>query len=353
MTEAAFHIGIFTDNATTVQRALQLWRVQAPAYLYVSSDGPYPKRPPLERTWPKTWPNCRPNCTDADMVVFWHGQTSFTGHDGLCQETCRDLGHTQMGIATLGNVAETAHHQGWDLWGENMDRIVAAAEFHASLMADAPASVHQPAPGWLTCTGASVARNNSRMQSPRGAYPPGGSIIGANGSTFEIIHHHFHSRLGLPMPNVSALLPKIRPLQCWDHMCWETLTHGGSFNVSRAAPGPGGESCPDEPCMRGDQDGATAAPGSAGTAGTSGTRGTSGTSGTSGASGAPLQTYLALDTRNIQDDGGAKLVLGSVSKTAAPVLTEQVQHRPRYGERPVVSRSNKCVPVSWVGSNRC
>ena len=47
-----------------------------------------------------------------------------------------------------------------------------------------------------------------------------------------MIHHHFHTRLGLPMPNVSALLPRIRPLACWDHMCHETLTHGGSFNVS-------------------------------------------------------------------------------------------------------------------------
>ena len=88
------------------------------AHLRAQSDGPYPKRPPVERRWAKTWPHCSPNCSDAEMVVFWHGQATFAGHDGLCQETCRDLGHTQMGIATLGNVAETAHHQGWDLWGE-------------------------------------------------------------------------------------------------------------------------------------------------------------------------------------------------------------------------------------------
>ena len=37
--------------------------------------------------------------------------------------------------------------------GENKERIVAAAEFHASLMSDAPAAVFQPAPSWLTCTG--------------------------------------------------------------------------------------------------------------------------------------------------------------------------------------------------------
>lgn len=92
MTEAAFHIGIFTDNATTVERALKLWKVQAPAYLYISSDGPYPKRPPIERRWNKTWPNCGPNCSDVEMITFWHGQKTFSGHDGLCQETCRDLG---------------------------------------------------------------------------------------------------------------------------------------------------------------------------------------------------------------------------------------------------------------------
>lgn len=218
MTEAAFHIGIFTDNATVVDRALKLWKVQAPAYLYISSDGPYPKRPPIERRWPKTWPNCGPNCTDAEMVTFWHGQSSFLSHDGLCQETCRDLGHTQMGIATLGNVAETAYHQGWDLWGDNRARIVAAAEFHASLMSDAPPQVYQPPPDWLTCAGAAGRQ-----------YPLGKGIVGSNGSTFEVIHHHFHTRLGLPMPNVSALLPAIRPLKCWDHMCWETLTHGGAW----------------------------------------------------------------------------------------------------------------------------
>ena len=43
-----------------------------------------------------------------------HGQTDYT-HDGVCQESCRDLGHVQLGMATLVNSAETAHHQGIDL----------------------------------------------------------------------------------------------------------------------------------------------------------------------------------------------------------------------------------------------
>eukprot|EP01047_Picozoa_sp_COSAG01_P017990 COSAG01_NODE_965_length_12401_cov_3.496098_3_plen_145_part_00 len=143
-----------------------------------------------------------------------------------------------MGIATVGNVAETAYHQGIDLWGEHKERIIAAAEFHASLMYDEPAPFWQAAPHFLTCSGeGSTSRhssNSSNSSTPRKSasmiYPPGGGVIASNGSTFELIFHHFHVRLGVAMPNVSALLPKIRPLSCWDHMCWETLTHGGNFS---------------------------------------------------------------------------------------------------------------------------
>jgi hypothetical protein len=36
-----------------------------------------------------------------------------------------------------------------------------------------------------------------------------------------------------------------------------------------------------------------------------------------------LKTYLLLDSRNVQDSGGARLVLGPVRKHGKPVLTEQ------------------------------
>ena len=57
-------------------------------------------------------------------------------------------------------------------------------------------------------------------------------LVLPHGRTWEMVHHHYTGRLGIPLPNVSALLPEIRPTSCWDHMCWETLTHGGNFNVS-------------------------------------------------------------------------------------------------------------------------
>ena len=45
-----------------------------------------------------------------------------------------------------------------------------------------------------------------------------------------------------------------------------------------------------------------------------------------------LRTYLLLDSRNVQDSGGAKLVLGPVRKRPGgqPVLTEQKKWEMRY-----------------------
>lgn len=212
MSEAALGIGVLTDNTTVVAEQVGLWRKQAPAYFYVSADGLTPRCPPAQRYLARTSPVCGPNCSDAQIFAFWHGNRVFRGHDGIGQETCRDLGHTEMALAALSNFAETAYHQGIDLYKEHQARIVAAAEFHASLMADEPAARRQQWPIWLcggSCTGEHCGP--------------------ANGSTFEIIHHHYAHRLNLSLPNVTALLPRIRPTGCFDQLCWETLTHGDSL----------------------------------------------------------------------------------------------------------------------------
>ena len=149
------------------------------------------------------------------LIIDWHGQRTFPV-DGICQETCRDLGHVQLGFNTLVNTAETAYHQGIDLYGENQQRMIAGAELHASLLSQEPVPLHQPTPSWLC----------------------GGHLKGAtNGSTWTMLHHHFVGRMGLSMPNVSKLLPLETPF-CWDHMCWEALTHGlskANINLTSSA----------------------------------------------------------------------------------------------------------------------
>ena len=125
MSEAALHISIFSENRTALDAVLSLWRKQAPAYAYISTDGVTPKRPPAQRYLARTAPVCGPTCDDADIDTFWHGNKEFgKGHDGVVQETCRDLGHTQMLLAAYANFAESAYHQGLDLYAEVKERLM-------------------------------------------------------------------------------------------------------------------------------------------------------------------------------------------------------------------------------------
>jgi hypothetical protein len=128
MAEAITSIAVFTENREAFAVALDLWRGRVPGYFYLSKDGLIPLAPDNHTTESKH-----------DIVANWHGQRVFTGHDGLCQETCRDTGHTQMGFAAAVNTAETALHQGIDLYSEELPRITAAMEFHAKLVVDGAA----------------------------------------------------------------------------------------------------------------------------------------------------------------------------------------------------------------------
>ena len=156
-------------HRTVWQASIERWRAQAPAYVYVRTDGPTPKRPPQQRYLAHTGPVCEPSCNDKQIENYWHGQHEFVA-DGICQESCRDLGHVQLGYNTLVNTAETAFHQGVDLYAEAQDRLIAGAELHASVLTEEPASRRQPVPSWLC----------------------GGRLKGAaNGSTWWMLRNHF------------------------------------------------------------------------------------------------------------------------------------------------------------------
>jgi hypothetical protein len=160
-----------------------------PASFYFTSDGPQPVYPAEHGAKDLPW-----------LVHFWFGATKFV--DGLGEETCRDLGHTQYGLAAMLNAAETAHHQGVDLYGEQAKRITAALEFHAAFLTG------EPVPSWLS----------------------GGRLRKSEHPTWEIGYNHYHNRLGMELPFTKKLLAQIRPTgtsrQGADHhMVWETLTH--------------------------------------------------------------------------------------------------------------------------------
>ena len=118
MADAAASIGVFLDDRPVFERAVARVRNRVPAYFYVRGDGPRPKAPPGAML-----------DTPADLTRYWFGQRKPV--DGLAQETCRNFEHVGYALAATAHVAETAHHQGIDLWREIGPRLRPALELHA------------------------------------------------------------------------------------------------------------------------------------------------------------------------------------------------------------------------------
>jgi hypothetical protein len=186
MIEATMAAGVFLDNGALFDRAVAMWRKRVPAYFYLSADGTRPVAPPGTHRYDE----------DSALVDKWYGQSRFV--DGLCQETCRDFGHTMYGLAAAVNAAEIAYHQGVDLYAEQSRRLAAALEFHAGFL------LGQPAPPWLC----------------------GGHLNLRRSPTGEIAYHHLHDVLGLSLPLTERLIEeRVRPSGTDHHMAWESFTH--------------------------------------------------------------------------------------------------------------------------------
>ncbi len=185
MIDATLAIAVFLDDHTVFEKAVSMWRKRVPAYFYLKEDGHLPIAPPSG------------NHTDSvSLIKYWYDQTQF--ENGLAQETCRDFGHTQYGLAAVLNVAETAYLQGIDLYGEQSKRLVAAMEFHADYITG------KTVPNWLC----------------------GGTINSSLNPTWETGYNHYHNRLGMPLPVSKALIETmLRPSGVDHHMAWESLTH--------------------------------------------------------------------------------------------------------------------------------
>ncbi len=189
MTEATGAIAVFLDDRDYFNRALSMWQKRLPAYIYLKSDGDHPKLPPGGYI----------NTTE-DLILFWENQTTFV--DGLAQETCRDFNHTTWGFAAAINLAETAWHQGLDLYMEGRDRIVRAMEFHANYILGAEV------PDWLC----------------------GGEIVNGTRPMWDIGYNHYHNRVKVDMPKSIELIKRLRPTGAEYFLAWETLTHSETGN---------------------------------------------------------------------------------------------------------------------------
>ena len=181
--EAIINIGVFNDDRATFDLGVKMWRGRAPAYVYLSTDGPAPLKP-----------------AGCEMAIWGNKGHTTPLVDGLLQETCRDSQHANMALSAMVNAAETARQQGLDLYAEQGKRIMAALEYQAQFLPPNNA----PVPQYLAFS----------------KHP-----------TWEIAYNHFHNRLGISLPKMAAVLPTNRPTGVNHHMAWETLTHGDVGDV--------------------------------------------------------------------------------------------------------------------------
>eukprot|EP00045_Choanoeca_perplexa_P012989 m.144645 g.144645 ORF g.144645 m.144645 type:complete len:380 (-) comp16203_c0_seq2:1058-2197(-) len=184
MIDAMIGMAVFTNDTELFNHSVTFWRQRVPAYFYIHTDGDKPKQCPRGNE-------------------YWYNQTVFNASvDGVCQETCRDFGHMQFGLASTMYIAETAYIQGVDLYREEQARLTAALEFHAKYLLGAPVPD-------IICSGNGVKLS----QSP----------------TFEVAYNAYHHRNNVSLPLTwqhlktqvrTKLDPEIRLI-----MVYEQLAH--------------------------------------------------------------------------------------------------------------------------------
>ncbi|QES42461.1 hypothetical protein DEJ49_17000 [Streptomyces venezuelae] len=188
MADATMSMAVFLDDHATFEKAVRHFRTRVPAYFYLESDGKLPVSPAGSGI-----------DTAAELKKYWFGQGTYA--DGLSQETCRNFKHASYSLAAASHLAETARHQGVDLYGEVKDRLRAAFEFHSKYQLGAAA------PSWLC----------------------GGRVQRDMGPDTEVGLSHLRGRLGLEMPQTERYTRERRP-EGTDGLfvAWETLTHADS-----------------------------------------------------------------------------------------------------------------------------
>jgi len=187
MIEAILGIAVFSEDQDLFNTGVTYWGQRVPAYFYnFAADG--------------TSHVAAPRGTPS-----WYGQTTFNANtNGISQETCRDFGHVQYGIASTLNAAATSAIQGTDLFGSQSARLTGALEFHAKYL-----------------NGAAVP-----------SYVCGGSVNLQLYPTWELGYNHYHNKAGISLPQTLTLIDdqvrELSYLSDYHIAVWETLTSSGS-----------------------------------------------------------------------------------------------------------------------------
>lgn len=192
-TDSMIQIGVFCDDQTIFDTGVAMWRGNVPSIFYMSGDvNSWPQlaasTPPasgLPISSPGTMYD-KSSTSASSLRSYWRSPTSWPS--GLEGEMGRDFHHTAMGYAATFNAAETAWHQGVDLYTEQQNRLVTSCELFTKYIYDTIIGGVNPPPNW-----------------PFSAKPTFYATA-TQRAIWELPYMHYHNRKGVSMPNTLATL---------------------------------------------------------------------------------------------------------------------------------------------------
>lgn len=209
--EAAMDIGIFMDDQSMYNSAVERWKGDVPSVIYMSGDSnPYSQLQGSPIPTPGTMYD-KSTTTAATMNTYWYSPSSYIS--GLEGETCRDAAHMSMGFGPMVDVAETARLQGQDLYNYNdfKTRITTGLELNTGYI---KSFMDGASPSDWPCPSAMTPASTYGWQ-----------------ATFETAYNAYANRLGVPLPNTNALLTsyaRSSSTKVNHEMAWEGLTSYGT-----------------------------------------------------------------------------------------------------------------------------
>ncbi|KYG08104.1 hypothetical protein BE21_25570 [Sorangium cellulosum] len=223
MNETALDIAIFTNDLEKYEYVVSQVEHSSKAMIYMPSDGGQPLSPIYQG---------RPRYTSGtELASIWSNPTRYIA--GLEQETCRDLGHTQMGMSSLANMAETLRIQGdpRSAYGDDpehdQNRLRESLELNADYVLQYLDNTRNRVGVEVSPAGWMPARNwpCSSFSKNAGGHS---AVMG-----WEIGYNEFRNRRGISMPKTEALIARVRAMssastRVGNHIGWETLTHAGA-----------------------------------------------------------------------------------------------------------------------------
>jgi hypothetical protein len=185
--------------------------------------------------------------TVGDYLKWGRGASAGGGRViGETSETLRDIYHTEFGLGSLVQAAETAWSQDEDLYGENGYALASALELHARIINAKLAGDEKMLPAgfkffenmpkaptgcvwkWSMDTQLWTSYNTSSATSVCSTLTDGNKyLLGISylPTGFEVGYNHYVGRLGMKLPELAALLSQ-NPVD-WYAFSWglSTLTH--------------------------------------------------------------------------------------------------------------------------------